>query len=502
MASGLSFTYGDYEFSPRPLFTIGSEPLKTPDGSGYGIIHTITLNGEIITTGAAELDSGILGVFDKIEALKSALDHDGKLLLVSCDDVSILSGYPTIEPFDIQNTNDNYTRRAPYTIPFKMPTTILGSGNDVFNSSIQPPFIESCSESWDVEFQDERLPLVWTLEGGTVEKFGYVVAVTHTVNVAARLAYTGNQVSNIPWEDAKSYATGKLGFDNDFVTLTGILGLPGTSIYSTSDVFNQFRQVSTDKTNGTIQVVETFVVTPSGSNSLPNNAIETFDISSSQVDGIVQVSIQGEIQGLAQIGYIGGFNVTSSKFSAASGYYTVVKDRMYDRARTVYSGIAEECFNRPLNPIIKTRTVGMNPIEGTVSYNYEFDTTLPGCITGTCILSQNINIDDTQPTDVFAQQIVLGRAAGPILQDINTTTARVRTVNIELVTLPPTGCGSIAAIYEPVPTGQIADFISIVSGDLGDNFSQVFVSSQTQNWNFTMGRYTKSIGFTYNNCTG
>ena len=502
MALNITFKYGDYEFEPRPLFTINSEPLKTPDGIGYGIMHSITLDGDLITTGTDQIGSGIVGVFDKVERLKDALDHDGRLLVVSCDNNPILSGYPTVENYSFNNESDNYTRRASYNIEFMMPTTVLGTGSDVFNSSVIPPYIESCSETWDVEFQDERMPFAWTV-GTDTETFGYLAAVTHTVDVKARIAYTGDRTSNIPWEDAKAYATGKLGFDNDFVTLTGVLGLPGTG-FTSLGVYNQYRQVSTNKTEGSIQVVETFIVSPSGAGAkyLPSDAYETFDISTSQNDGVMTVNIQGEIQGLATIDYSNGLAVTRDKFTAASGYFQIIKPRLYDRAKKAYTGIIDSCFNRPLNATIRSRTVGMNPIQGTISYDYQFDTSTDGCITGDCIISQNITIDDTLENDVFASQVVLGRATGPILQDIGTITARVRTVNIEIVTLPATGCGSVAAIYEPIPTGQVEAFIATISGDLAANYSQVFVSSNTQNWNFTNGRYTKSIGFTYNNCSG
>jgi len=143
----------------------------------------------------------------------------------------------------------------------------------------------------------------------------------------------------------------------------------------------------------------------------------------------------------------------------------------------------------------------MSPIEGTITYSYNWDTTPQNCISGDCIISQNISIDDQFETDVFAQQVVLGRAAGPILQDIGTVTARVRTINIELVTIPPTGCGDLDTIYDPVPTGQITNLTGLVYDDLTANYSQVFISQNTQNWNFTQGRYTKSVGFTYNTCS-
>jgi len=507
MSSGLEFKYGSYNFRPRPLFNLSSEPLKTPDGSGYGMNHSITLNGDIILTGT-QLDSGILGVSDKIEILKDALDHDGRLLVISCNDSPILSGYPTVAGYSVSPEGDNMTFRAGYSIDFNMPTTILGSGNDKFNDSAPfPPFVESASETWDVEFADEQTPFDWTLADGTQEKFGYKLAVTHSIDVQARIAYTGSEVSNTPWKDARDYAIDRLGFDGELVTLTGVLGLPGVDYFSRYDVFNHFRQVSTNKTDGSISIVETFVVTPSGADSLPNNALEDFEISVEQSEGLASVSIVGSIQGLAEITYTGdggsqeGFYVNAGKFAAASGYYDQIKSRLFDRARTAYLAVTGECFDRSLNPVVKSRSVGINPIEGTISYAYGYDTTTSGCITGDCLLSQNISIDDTLAQDVFASQTVLGRAAGPILQDIGTITANTRTVSVELVTLPPTACNSVTEMYKPVPTGLVHDFIGVISGDLMANYSQVFISSQSQNWNFSIGRYTKTMGFTYTNCS-
>jgi len=523
MSSGLEFKYGNYDFRPRPRFSVRSSPLKSPDGSGFGVMHTVSLEGDLLLTGTIELDSGIVGVSAKIEQLKDALDQDGRLLAISCNDQPIISGYPTIESYTFDKESDNMVRRASYTIEFQMPTLKRGqdtnpkiSGVDPFNSSVKfPEYIESASESWDVEFADERLGFEWTLPDiSTTEKFGYKLAVTHSVDVKARLTYTGElggvggtPQHNIPWQDARNYATGLLGFDSEFVTLTGVLGLPGSPYFAKFDVFNHFRQVSINKTEGSVRVTETFIVTPSGTDSLPNNAIETFEISVAQNEGLASVNIAGTIEGLASTVYSGvgvlsdGFYVSSSKFSAASGYYNKIKGRLFDRAKVAYFAVTGECFDRPLNAIVRNRSVGMNPLEGSISYDYEFDTATSGCVTGSCVLSQNITIDDTLANDVFASQVVLGRAAGPILQDIGTITARTRSVNVELVTLPPVACTTIAEIYAPVPTGAVEEFIAVVSGDLASSYSQVFVSSQSQSWNFTIGRYSRSISFTYNNCS-
>ena len=502
----LIFKYGNYEFKPKPLFNIAVTPLKTPDGVGYGKEFTISLEGDLLSTGN-QIDSGIAYLFNKkISDLNDAFNHDGKLLLLTCDNKAIISGYPTIENFNIEKQSDNYTRWAKYTAELKMPS-LKGSSGGLFNNSIIPPYIESCSETWDVEFQDERMPFTWNIGTGTpiTEKFGYKVAVTHNIDVKAKIAYTGNMIHREVWKDAKDYAETKLGFDNEFFTLTGILGLPGTesNYFTKYDVFNNYRQVSTDKTNGSIKVTETFVVTPSGQNSLPNNAIETFDISTNQSEGIITVDIQGQIDGLCKISYTGdGFHIKSTKFAAASGYYNKIKSRLYDRANKVYTATLDGCFakNRKLNKIVKQRTIGFNPLQGTISYSHQYDNSPMSCITGECILSQSITIDDTYPHDLFASQTVLGRAAGPILQDLGTITNASRNINIEIVTLPPTGCGTIEELYKPVPTGQVEGFIDAVYNDIASQFSQVFVENNSQSWNFTVGRYTRSISFAYINC--
>ncbi|MDC1406433.1 hypothetical protein N8314_02675, partial [Akkermansiaceae bacterium] len=153
-------------------------------------------------------------------------------------------------------------------------------------------------------------------------------------------------------------------------------------------------------------------------------------------------------------------------------------------------------FNKP------TVTYGVNPLQGTISYSYNFDNTPQGCITGACILSQNITIDDQLAADIFATQVILGRQQGPLLQDINTSTAKVKTVSVEVVTIPPTSCVSLEQINKTNPSGQVHSFIELVHNALAMEYSQVFTSSNSESWAFSQGRYTKNISFTYNNCSG
>jgi hypothetical protein len=526
----VTFTYGDYLFRPAPLFSINSEPLKTPDGTGYGVIHNVTFNGTLLSTGAVETESGIAGVIQEIESLKEALDRDGKLLKIETpDNTPILSGYPKVTSFNIEPNNDNYTLRADYSIDMELINLRSGSSADLFNGNDDPtafqlpPFIESASESWDVEILDNQYPTAFALSGNKSEVFLHRTAVTHTVNVQARLAYTGLNYSNDIFEDAKKYATGvllKSTLDGDvlrkFVDLSGVLGGPGSYV-ETTGVFNHYRTVGLNKTEGTIDVTETFYLVPDSGDAgdyqlPPSNATETFDISTSLEEGIWTIGIQGDIQGydLVDFGREFSVDITQSKFQNASGYFTylwggsqsVLFRRAYSALEMAKNSITE-CFAQGvINPIPVSTSFGLNPKAGAINYSVQWDTK-PQQIVATgdsCIISQDIAIDKVKPNDVFATHTILGRAQGPLFQDIGTTTARSETINISVVCPPPTSLASEAEMYKFYPINEIEDFISTYTGFALTSYEQIFVTQNTENFNFSAGTMTRSKGFTYNNC--
>ena len=48
---GITFSYGDYSFDPRPLFTVNKEVLKTSSNSGLATKYSMVLNGTLLPTG-------------------------------------------------------------------------------------------------------------------------------------------------------------------------------------------------------------------------------------------------------------------------------------------------------------------------------------------------------------------------------------------------------------------------------------------------------------------
>ena len=83
---GITFSYGDYSFDPRPLFTVNKEVIKTPDNTGLTTKYSMILNGTILPTGINLDDTkgGLTTVIGDIHALQTGFERDFHLLLLQC----------------------------------------------------------------------------------------------------------------------------------------------------------------------------------------------------------------------------------------------------------------------------------------------------------------------------------------------------------------------------------------------------------------------------------
>jgi len=132
--------------------------------------------------------------------------------------------------------------------------------------------------------------------------------------------------------------------------------------------------------------------------------------------------------------------------------------------------------------------------EGSVSYNLTYDNRPANCNTG--VLSEVINVTRNQGVPVVASHTVLGRAAGPIFQDIGTKTASSWDLSIEATILPPVGCVAATAFtyvpnYTDVVTGVEAQFTS--------NY-QYHRTADNETFDPKTGRYTRQVSWAYSEC--
>ena len=116
-------------------------------------------------------------------------------------------------------------------------------------------------------------------------------------------------------------------------------------------------------------------------------------------------------------------------------------------------------------------------------------------------MSESVNVTRANPSQVFAEQVVIGRAAGPILQDIGTNTATTEELSIEAVVIPPS-----ASLSEMESNGGLRgapNYNDLVNSHLssisGSNVS-IFKTSDSESFDLKTGRYTRNVGYIYTDC--
>lgn len=208
----------------------------------------------------------------------------------------------------------------------------------------------------------------------------------------------------------------------------------------------------------------------------------------------------------------------STALNASRGgiYTTTFVPNQYNRFSTTNNPINSQ--ETLLNPIPISTSETYDPKKGTIGYSYEFSNKL-SAISGA--LTESITINDTGPTDVLAEVFVLGRQLGPVLQNLGAKTATTRDVNIDLTVMPPTGFNGYFMSQAACPLykqGSIYNLVSAMVSGLRPfgardasvfpggsrtalNRGQVFVRRDDESWNPAEGRYSRSISWTYQQCT-
>jgi hypothetical protein len=235
----------------------------------------------------------------------------------------------------------------------------------------------------------------------------------------------------------------------------------------------------------------------------PSNALEDFTVNLSKTkdNDFTQVSLQGTIQGVDTRDYgvhpggSGTFDVTESKYTSALTYWTGIQSRLLSRIQKV----GQDDATRNFNVIPLSKTVGHGYNNGVITYNYEYDDRPSNCIAGS--LMESISIQDNNPLDVFASLTVLGRAVGPVLQDLATQTVPTRDVNVNVTMAPATGCTATQLRTINNPRVAVASLLCEFEAELTGAHSQVYKSVDDENWDPLSGQYSRSIQWTYQDCS-
>jgi hypothetical protein len=483
-------SYGDYDFDPVPFMRLGRVPQKTGAGEIIGFTWQVTLSGDLL----AVPSGSIVTIDQKQDLLGVALSEDGKLFSVSCDGDILLNAYPKINAVTFEQ--GVWVNRSPYTVEMEFDTVPTG----------QVDYISDYSEDWSFEFVDERSGYTQTLEGGVQDTLPFQARITHNLSATGKTVYLAGGLTKPAYKQAKSFITGRLGLDNEFVENSGIINLSAAN-YSN---YNHFRTLNANEAGGTYAVSETWLLANTEASGVAGNAIEDFTVSvrTAVESPIRSVSIEGTIQGLETRTYgnvPGDFFVTEHKYDAAADYWAVVKTKLRPRCDLVLDGISA-LRNLNINPI--STSEGHNIAAGTISYSYEYNDRPSNCFTDA--LYESITVTDNNPADVFASIFVLGRANGPVLQNLSTVTSATRSLQIEVVYEPPTGCPTtpegvttLLGYHIKSPGDfEVEDLVDLFEDQLELAYTpgQVFRNEDTKTWIPKEGRYTRQVTWTYSTC--
>ena len=498
--------YDGKRLIPGPLVSFSKSYQTTGDGTKIGSVFSISIRGTIVSFKGSPAEDGTFwtgggyppdsrseptydenvgadarlgAILRKQEAIRELFSVDGKQLeWQSADGSQPLKCNPRVLSIDF--SEDIWYNTCEYTINLEADIMYVG-GNTLGEDSF-PEYIQAADESWSFE-TDEGSP-------ESVE-LNRTYRLTHNISAQGKRFFDNTGGLEKPaWQQARDWVSTKLGFDSVIALSSGVNNLP--DYYGG---FNHIRSESIDETAGNYSVTETWILSS-------GNALEDFsvNITENNEDGVSRVSIQGTIRGLETKD--SNFNITSTKYDNANSKWTTVQDLLLNRAQS-YSG-------KTLNILPRNLSVGKNPAAGTINYNYDYDNTANNLITDA--KSESITLNDSRDIDVFASVGVLGRAKGPVLQNIGSHRAAVRSLNIELVFGPEyAGSGTITerAITnsplnkEPQKT-QIEDIVNSVApvaagakNNIGGSATTSYISNYSENWDFKTGRFSLNKEWTY-----
>ena len=392
---------------------------------------------------------------------------------------------------------------------------------------------------------------------------------------------TGIQAANSAYFNAKKWVEDRLAtaFDpNQIGSGSGLANFNYTEGARGVELYNHLRNTNFSVSDATYEVNDTWIAMPTGISYVEDYSIDC----STDDRFIKTVRIQGQIRGLSVsniptmsgeasrqiIDNSGRINTSGSMLglsqdldteyqipdnrllnnhiisknntiypnkyqNAASGWLNDIKPYLYRRAcfatnssdrdrdyvdkvrpnllvgNPIYS--YEPLLN--INPV--STTEGLDPRKGTISYSVEYNNKLT-LITG--IITENINISDTGPTDVFGESFIIGRRLGPILQSLNAKTSTRKDISIDVTVLPPSSIEGMIMTQKDCPLytgGSIYHQIqTIIEGfkPFGQRIAafgnihrdqqpgQVYVSQDNQNWSPAEGRYSRNVSWVYQQC--
>lgn len=458
---------------PGPMATVTKLFDTTEDGRRIGAKFGISLQGKLVVHKGSPNSSGVFAttavepadevlnsdsylttMLRKMEALRTLFATEGKTLHIQgYDGVSGWQCNPRIRgPIEFQRgPTTSWYNVLDFTVNLEADFISgpgMATGEDNF-----PEKIERASETWTMEPTDE---------------IGRVYKLTHAVSAKGKRTYsTSGTIDTEAWQQASGYCLNRITLGIDL----NRMGSPGTLNLGHLNAYNYTRRQTIGELDGTFNLDETWTCI---SGSTP--AIETYTVTNRTAElNKASVSIEGSVQGL-EVRNNTTYALTSSRWANAQAQWSTTQAALKTRAQNA-TGIT-------LNATPVNNSISYNEINGIINYTYEFDNRAGNALAAALI--EKINVSYDFPGQIYSEIPILGRADGPLLQDIATQTSRKKSLSIETLV-----SGTTLSHTATKP-----NYDSIVSS-YAPSASVVFLAGDKESWDEKEGRYNRQTTWTY-----
>lgn len=480
MSYQVAFLLGGKKIIPAPFVRFARQAERSADGKVRRRYWTVAVTGKVAAFAGSPANDGTFWTGSGYPPAEDVASNDPSLRIRNLrNKLGALSALFEQEPLSLEIIPGDGS--ASIRSVLRQTQFVYAEGNwfDTVDFSLEA----EADTVWfgDVEVglgDDDQTPEEqWSLEPS--DETGRAYRLVHTVAAVSRdvLAADGSTTQQ-GWERAKALCLAKLGFDQTFLTAAGVLDL------ATFAPHNYTRTVQTDKAGGRVTVTESWlcadpdVAGPTGKTA--GRALEDFTVETryDRESGRTQVTASGTITGLEERNPT-TFALVKTRWENAALRYAAIDAPSLLAAAQTLSGVT-------LNPDPTSVTVGRNKITGVISYSTGYDDS-PARTTG--VLSEQLEVEFENPTDVFAEFVIPGRTAGPLYQPLLTRGRRAVTVSVSYV-VPVT-------YSSPTPTFPAFDPLAAAISAIGSTPSQMYLVSDRPRLDARNGRYTRQSTFVY-----
>lgn len=515
--------YGTFKLSPAPNIEYSTDIKRSEAGYMIGTVDKITLNGIIYHNSdklndvdVSSTPNSFTELIGKLNNIKSALEEDYKSLEINCDSTNIYRSDPNVtyvDSFKFSNSSDEvWVQIIDYSIEISVYNTgtvqnpiinYITENNYLVSNFVDTYTITTNDENF-YEFNQNNVPSLGITHGMSFPSYTIVrtlsangvetqnrSAIDNAKHFISGIKNSSNHTFDLMLENLSIYdrstkidqnpINGVFSINDTFMAYSGTLGW--TDQYTITNTFDQ----NLKRTTEIVGEVKGFDLYNSSNNALYDTILNnTFS---------TQNDIQGYVNNKFSLASGGFFNhVSPNMLSKASGSWS--NNISFYRGVTPPSG--KYPINTGINPIPLSVSINYDIVNGSVRYNYTYDSRPVSAITEA--ISESVDISDNYSIRAYVFPEVFYRP--PIAQDMGTYSSNSKRQVTYSATFPkPFIPGNTTDI-----TNRVKNFVKKFDpsglsplSSPSNRGPRLFswIVDNSENYDVLLGKYTYSVTWEY-----